>query len=175
MATLGDTESFPETERRETAGVVITQELRMNRESGMRVLPQGATDIRPTIGGVVAARGILIIEDDFIIGSDLEYRLAEAGFSVVGVAASAREALALARQTSPRLAITDVRLAGECDGIETAVEMAESLGIRSIFATAHSDSQTRDRAARAKPLAWVQKPYSPEDIIDLVRTALSAV
>ncbi len=136
---------------------------------------RGVTEIEPAIAGSVPSPGILIIEDDFIIGSDMEYRLAEAGFSVVGVAASAREALTLAEQTSPSLAIMDIRLAGACDGIEAAVAMAETLGIRSIFATAHSDAPTRDRAARARPLAWLQKPYSPDKLIDLVRTALAAL
>lgn len=123
-------------------------------------------------GSAIGPR-VLVVEDDYFIGTDLEYYLTEAGFAVVGVAASAEEAVAMAERESPQLAIMDIRLAGARDGIETAMDLADRLGIRSIFVTAHGDPQTRLRAAGAKPLAWLQKPYAPDTLIALIRNTLA--
>ncbi|MGE4219260.1 MAG: response regulator [Alphaproteobacteria bacterium] len=114
---------------------------------------------------------ILVVEDDFIIASALECRLADAGFTVVGVAASGAEAMAIAECAAPDLAIMDVRLSGGRDGIETAIELASRLGVRSIFVTAHGDAATRARARRARPLGWLEKPYAPDTLIGLILAA----
>ena len=46
-------------------------------------------------------------------------------------------------------------------------------GIRSLFASAHSDALARSRAAPAEPLGWLQKPYSMGRMVDAVKEALS--
>jgi two-component system, response regulator PdtaR len=71
------------------------------------------------------------------------------------------------------LAIVDVRLAGHRDGVEAAIELFRGHGIRSIFATAHADPETRRRAQAAAPLGWLAKPYSPERLLPLIRAALA--
>ena len=45
------------------------------------------------------------------------------------------------------LAIMDIRLAGRTDGVHAAIELFTKLGIRSIFASAHADVQSRERAS----------------------------
>jgi two-component system, response regulator PdtaR len=76
---------------------------------------------------------ILIVEDDYLVSVELDFRLREAGFDVVGVAVTAEEAVRLARSRKPALAIMDIRIAGPRDGIDTAIELLSDLGIRSIF------------------------------------------
>jgi DNA-binding NarL/FixJ family response regulator len=115
---------------------------------------------------------ILVVEDEYLVAIDIETTLTEAGFEVVGIAASADEAIRLARQQKPRLAIVDIRLAGRRDGIEAAIEMAKTLGVRSIFATAHADPQVRARAEQAAPLGWLSKPYRMESLVAIIRQAL---
>ena len=115
---------------------------------------------------------ILVVEDDYFVALDLEGGLKAAGFAVVGPAPTAEEALALARAEKPVLAVMDIRLAGEKDGIDAALELYRELGIRSIFASAHVDASYRERAAAAQPLGWVQKPYSIATVVTAVRQAL---
>jgi DNA-binding NarL/FixJ family response regulator len=117
---------------------------------------------------------ILIVEDDFLVSSTLEAALADAGFDIVGVAASAAEALQLAQTARPRLAIVDIRLLGAVDGIDAAVALREH-GVRSIFASAHDDAHTRRRAEAASPLGWISKPYTPARVMALIRTALKSL
>lgn len=113
---------------------------------------------------------ILIVEDEFLIAMELEYRLMEAGIEVVGTAVTAEEALAIARSEKPDLAIMDIRLAGRRDGVDAAIELFSTYGIRSIFASAHADNDTRRRAAPASPIGWLQKPYPAEELLRLLKT-----
>jgi DNA-binding NarL/FixJ family response regulator len=115
---------------------------------------------------------ILVVEDDFLVAMQMEAALTEAGFEIAGVAASGEDAIALALKERPRLAVMDIRLAGDRDGIDTALHLFAEHGIRCVFATAHHDEQSRRRAAPAEPLGWVAKPYTMASLVVMVRSAL---
>lgn len=115
---------------------------------------------------------ILIVEDEYFVALDLEHRLIEAGFTVVGIAASAGEAMAMAAAGKPELAIVDIRLLGPRDGVDVAMRLRSDFGIPSLFATANSDPRTRIRAEEASPRGWLHKPYSTELLIAAVTQAL---
>ncbi len=80
---------------------------------------------------------VLIVEDDFLVAMELETGLADAGFVVTGVAATAEEAIRLAKAERPHLVIMDIRLASVRDGVDAALVLYKTQGIRSLFATAH--------------------------------------
>jgi len=115
---------------------------------------------------------ILVVEDDFLVAMQMEAALTEAGFEVAGVASSGEDAIELALKERPRLAVMDIRLAGDRDGIDTALHLFAEQGIRCVFATAHHDEQARQRAAPATPLGWLHKPYTMASLVGMVRTAL---
>jgi DNA-binding NarL/FixJ family response regulator len=159
--------------------------------TGSRASPSEIADCAPGIGASehatrvfakddpVAVDGpepprILIIEDDFLVASELQAGLSEAGFDVIGIAMTADEAIAMAKAERPVLAIVDIRLAGRRDGVEAAIELLQAHSIRSIFATAHADPETRRRAQPAAPLAWVVKPYNASALVPLIRQALAS-
>jgi DNA-binding NarL/FixJ family response regulator len=116
---------------------------------------------------------ILIVEDDFLIALQTETALTQAGFSVVGIAATAEEAIAFAKQRRPLLAVMDIRLAGERDGIDAAGELFRELDIRCIFASAHDDPHTRERAESYAPLGWLTKPYTMASLVAMIIAAQS--
>lgn len=116
---------------------------------------------------------ILIVEDDLLVASQIEAALTDAGFEVAGIASTGNEALHLARVQSPDLVVMDIRLAGDRDGIDTALEMFDLHGIRCIFASAYSDQDAQRRAAPAAPLGWLQKPYTMSSLTALVRVAVN--
>jgi len=68
--------------------------------------------------------------------------------------------------------VMDVRLAGERDGIDTALALSAEHGIRCVFATAHHDEHARRRAEPAAPLGWLAKPYTMASLVTIVRRAL---
>jgi DNA-binding NarL/FixJ family response regulator len=127
-----------------------------------------------TSGAPASLGRVLIVEDDYLVASELAATLADAGLRVVGVAGTADQAIQLARTYRPDLAVVDVRLIGQRDGVDAALVIFNELGIRSIFASAHDDPDTRERAKRAAPIGWLGKPYSPARLITMIRAALSS-
>ena len=76
---------------------------------------------------------ILVAEDDVLIALSLQQTLSRFGFEVVGIAAAVSDALCLAQNTRPDLAIFDIQLAGKRDGIEGAALLRSLLDIPSYF------------------------------------------
>jgi two-component system, response regulator PdtaR len=116
---------------------------------------------------------ILVVEDDFLVGMDIEHALVSGGFEIIGPARSAQEAIDLAQSAAPALAIMDIRIEGARDGVDAAIELRSRFGLRVIFASAHGDGETRRRAAAAQPLGWIEKPYSHFGLLAAVRAALT--
>jgi DNA-binding NarL/FixJ family response regulator len=116
---------------------------------------------------------ILVVEDDYFVATELEDSLREAGMQVLGPVPTAEEALVLAKAERPVLALMDIRLAGEMDGIDAAIALYRELGVRCIFASAHAGASYRQRAAAAAPLGWVQKPYATDAVVAAVKKALA--
>jgi DNA-binding NarL/FixJ family response regulator len=118
------------------------------------------------------AAKILIVEDQYFVAIDDEMTLDSAGFDCVGLATNAEGALALAREKHPDLIIMDIRLVGRADGVKAATDIYRELGIRSIFASGHADAVVRQQAQDARPLGWLDKPYSSEQLLSAVKAAL---
>jgi two-component system, response regulator PdtaR len=114
---------------------------------------------------------ILIVEDDYMVALSNEWALTDAGFEVVATVASGEEALAAATQARPDLVLMDIRLAGPMDGIDAALAL-RALGLRCVFASAHSDPGTVARGEAAQPLAWIRKPFTDMALVGAVRQAI---
>jgi CheY-like chemotaxis protein len=118
---------------------------------------------------------ILIVEDEYFVALVSEDALSAAGFVVVGIAATAEEAIAAAGSEQPDVVLMDIRLAGQRDGIDAAAEIFERYGIPSVFATAQADAGTRARGENAaSPLGWLLKPFAPDEVVAVVGAAIAA-
>src|SRR5262245_24906795 len=93
-------------------------------------------------GSAGAAPGILIVEDERIAAKDLEETLRAFGHRVIGIAASADEALAQAAQDAPTLVLMDIRIQGPRDGIALAEILRQRFHASIIYLTAHADQAT---------------------------------
>ncbi|MEK0084044.1 response regulator [Benzoatithermus flavus] len=123
---------------------------------------------------VPARPRLLIVDDDWLIRLQIEHFLTAAGFEIVGAAADAATAVALAGRERPDLVLMDIRLSGPVDGIAAAQEIADRFGIRSLFVSAHTDPGTLARTRRAQPLGWVPKPFTEAELLQGVKAALAA-
>ena len=113
---------------------------------------------------------VLIIEDEPIIGLDLTRLARELGHTVVGVAATRSEAVAMAQETRPGLVLADVRLADGSSGMDAAAEILQSFDIPVIFITAFPEHLlTGDRA---EPAFLITKPFREETVQALIGQAL---
>jgi len=118
---------------------------------------------------------ILIVEDEALIASYIEEVLGESGFEVAGIAASGPEALSLAAEAAPALALVDIRLTGPIDGIELACVLRQKYGLPSIFLSGLVDADTARRAETAQPLGFLPKPFLPSQVFKAIDRALGAL
>jgi len=135
--------------------------------------PRGSKPSPDAQAGLALSRQprVLVVEDEYLVAMMVENDLDEAGFNIVGIANSAEKAVSMALTEQPDLIIMDVRLIGERDGIDAALEIFAKTGIRCLFATAHGDAQSKNRAAAASPLGWLQKPYGRAALVSATREA----
>ncbi len=112
----------------------------------------------------------LIVEDEIVIAMDLEAQMRKLGFDVCGVTSNAREALSLAMEDPPDLAIMDIYLNGARDGIELARQMRDLFATPVIFITAYSDDDgLMDRIRQHVPEATVlPKPLYGNRLADTI-------
>ncbi len=81
---------------------------------------------------------ILVAEDEAIIRLDLVEMLVEAGYVVVAQATNGVEAIALAQEHKPDLAILDVKMP-ELDGISAAEKIIEIAPVLMLTAFSQKD------------------------------------
>jgi two-component system, response regulator PdtaR len=102
---------------------------------------------------------VLVVEDQLIIARDIEALLTDWGYHVIGCAASSDEALALFDKQKPDLALVDIHIQGDMDGIEVVKEFNARRPIPIVYLTAQADSGTVARAKSSNPFAYLLKPF----------------
>lgn len=80
---------------------------------------------------------ILIIEDEALVAMELRFVLEDLGHEVVGTAADAKAAHALAAETKIDLALVDIHLSDGATGIELGRQLGQEMGITVLFMTAN--------------------------------------
>ena len=128
------------------------------------------SDIPGSVKVEKSAPRILVAEDEALIRLDLVEMLTEAGYTVVAQATNGLEAIALAREFKPDLAILDVKMP-ELDGISAAQEIIEIAPV--LMLTAFSQRELVERARDAGVMAYVVKPFGISDLIPAIEIAMS--
>ncbi|HEY7796304.1 MAG TPA: response regulator [Microbacteriaceae bacterium] len=114
---------------------------------------------------------ILVAEDESLIRLDIVETLKEAGYDVVADAGDGEQALALATEHEPDLAVLDVKMP-KLDGISVAAKLQE-LSIPVVMLTSFSDTDLVKSASEAGAMAYVVKPFSSNDLLPAIQIALS--
>ncbi len=114
---------------------------------------------------------ILVVEDERIVAEDIRMSLEDAGYSVCGIAKRGEEAIQLAKEHQPDLALLDIVLRGEMDGIGVAQQIRE-FQIPFIFLTAYSQQGVIERAKATEPLGYLIKPFEQASLISSVEIAV---
>ncbi|MCB0395537.1 MAG: response regulator [Flavobacteriales bacterium] len=120
----------------------------------------------------MAQTSILIVEDEKIVAKDIENSLSKLGYKITDVVSSGEDALRSAGEVKPDLALVDIMLKGDMDGIEAAKEMWKDMSIPVIFLTAYADESTINRAKHAEPFGYIIKPFKEVDLKTTIEIAL---
>ena len=113
---------------------------------------------------------ILVAEDEALIRMDLIEMLQEAGYEVVAEATNGEEAITLALEHQPDLAILDVKMP-LLDGISAAEKIIAIAPV--LMLTAFSQRELIDRARDAGVMAYVVKPFTIGDLVPAIEIAIS--
>ena len=113
---------------------------------------------------------ILVAEDETIIRLDLKETLERAGFEVCGEARDGEEAVELAREEKPDLAVLDVKMP-RLDGIEAARRILAERPIPIVMLTAYGHDEFVARAVEAGVFAYLVKPFRESDLLPAIQTA----
>lgn len=113
---------------------------------------------------------ILVAEDETLIRMDLVEMLQEAGYEIVAQAANGQEAIELANEHKPDLAILDVKMP-VLDGISAAEKIIQIAPV--LMLTAYSQKELVDRARDAGVMAYVVKPFTIGDLMPAIEIAIS--
>jgi CheY-like chemotaxis protein len=106
-----------------------------------------------------AAARVLIIEDEPIIALDIQELVERCGHSVVGVAATEQEAVALARSQPPSLVLADINLGAGGDGATAVARILKDTTVPVIFVTAYPERLLTGEAV--EPAFVITKPFDP--------------
>lgn len=121
------------------------------------------------------ATRVLVVEDDPLVGQALVTTLESLGFEVLPRAENIVDAVVTAQRGHPDLAILDINLADDGDGVDLARGLRQRLGdLAMIFVTGCADHKTIERAVDVLPSAYLIKPVSPEMVYAAITNALCA-
>ena len=116
---------------------------------------------------------VIIAEDEAIVRLDIKEILLSAGYEVVGETGRGDEAVSLAAETTPDLAILDVKMPG-MSGIQAAREMTRDAKVAVMVLTAFSQRELIEEARDAGVAAYLVKPFRREELLNAVDTVLAS-
>ena len=116
-------------------------------------------------------RRVVVAEDESLIRMDIVETLRDQGFEVVGEAGDGNRAVELAFELKPDLMVMDIKMP-DLDGLSAAEKIAD-LKIPVVLLTAFSQQELVTRAAEVGAMAFLVKPFSPQDLLPAIEIALS--
>jgi len=116
-------------------------------------------------------RRIVVAEDESLIRLDIIETLKDQGFDVVGEAGDGIKAIELAKELMPDLMVMDIKMP-DMDGLSAAEQIAK-LRIPVVLLTAFNQQELVTRASDVGAMAFLVKPFSPEDLLPAIEIALS--
>ena len=118
---------------------------------------------------------VLIVEDEPLIAQDLSFLLNDIGVRSIDLAHSFDEGVTFLEKNAYQLALLDINLSDEKDGIDLAHHINQSVAVPFIFITSYYNSSMVARAKITQPLAYLLKPFNQNDIKINVEMALYKV
>jgi response regulator NasT len=114
---------------------------------------------------------ILVVDDDRLVLATLSYGLTQAGFEVID-ADNGDDAILLAREHRPELALLDIRMEG-LTGFDVAAYLREFLQTPFMFLSAFTDEATVAKVKELGAVAYLVKPLDISQIVPAVEAAFA--
>jgi DNA-binding NarL/FixJ family response regulator len=116
---------------------------------------------------------VLIVEDEPLIAKNIAMYLNNNDYEVSAIAYDPEEALFQLKKHGPDLAILDINLESDKDGIHIAELINRHHFIPFIYLTSYSDKDTIERAKKTNPSGFIVKPFNEKTLYASIEIALS--
>jgi response regulator NasT len=114
---------------------------------------------------------ILVVDDDRLVLATLAHGLSQAGYDVID-ADNGDDAILLAREHRPDLALLDIRMQGK-SGFDVAAYLREYCHMPFMFLSAFADEQTAAQVKALGAVAYLVKPLDIGQILPVVAAAFA--
>jgi len=114
---------------------------------------------------------ILVVDDDRLVLATLTHGLMQAGYAVID-ADNGDDAILLAREHRPDLALLDIRMEGK-SGFDVAAYLRQYCQIPFMFLSAFSDEDTVRQVKELGAVAYLVKPLDIGQIVPAVEAAFA--
>jgi DNA-binding response OmpR family regulator len=114
---------------------------------------------------------ILVVDDDRLVLATVTHGLAQAGYEVID-ADNGDDAILLAREHKPDLALLDIRMEG-MSGFDVAAYLREHLHVPFMFLSAFADDDTVQQVKALGAVAYLVKPLNIGQILPTVAAAMA--
>ena len=132
----------------------------------------GARSLGETVMQAVTQKGkILVVDDDRLVLATLTHGLAAAGYEIID-ADNGDDAILLAREHRPDLALLDIRMEGK-SGFDVAAYLREYCQMPFMFLSAFSDDETVAQVKALGAVAYLVKPLDIRQIVPAVEAAFA--
>ncbi|MDI4633771.1 response regulator [Pelomonas sp. V22] len=116
---------------------------------------------------------ILVVDDDRLVLATLVHGLSQAGYQVID-ADNGDDAILLAREHKPELALLDIRMEG-MSGFDVAEYLRQSLQTPFMFLSAFADEATLAQVKQLGAVAYLVKPLDIHQIVPAVEAAFANI
>ncbi|CAN5694753.1 response regulator [soil metagenome] len=116
---------------------------------------------------------ILVVDDDRLVLATVVHGLSEAGYVVID-ADNGDDAILLAREHRPDLALLDIRMEGK-SGFDVAAYLREYLQTPFMFLSAFADEETTAKVRELGAVAYLVKPLDIQQIVPAVEAAFAQI
>jgi len=112
----------------------------------------------------MAAKKVLIVEDDKMLSTVYRMFLRDLGHELVGIFPDGHSAIEKCKEVIPDVVMMDIFLQGDIDGINTAKILQENYDIPVIYVSGITDEQTIQRAIGTKSYGFLVKPVDKTEL-----------
>jgi response regulator NasT len=114
---------------------------------------------------------ILVADDEHLAALSVTQCLRDLGYATIGPARDGQHAIELAYSFKPDLALLDVRMADDFDGIDAARVLFDELRIPTVIVSAYSDARQVEEATIPGVFGYVVKPVTAEQLRPAIEVA----
>jgi CheY-like chemotaxis protein len=131
-----------------------------------RPLPNRVTFAKP-------AKRVLLVEDDFSVAFHLAQIIDGIRDVRCSSTSSGGTAVEIASRESPDVALIDIQLSGDLNGVDTAIILRQALAVPTIFLSDTTDAGIIARARLADPVDVIWAPYPAQRVVAAVARHLA--